>query len=76
MPRTTAHRTALAAALLTPLLLPLWVAGPASAHGAPTDPVSRVVACNPEGGERAGSSACSAAFAAQGAALTGGVKLR
>ena len=39
MPRTTAHRTALAAALVTPLLLPLWAAGPARAHGAPTDPV-------------------------------------
>jgi hypothetical protein len=54
MPRTTAHRTVLAAALAAPLLLPLWAAAPAGAHGAPTDPVSRVVACSPEGGDRAG----------------------
>ncbi|MFB7933106.1 lytic polysaccharide monooxygenase [Streptomyces sp. NPDC056039] len=76
MPRTTAHRTALAAALLTPLLLPLWAAGPAGAHGAPTDPVSRVVACSPEGGERAGSAACRAAVAANGAPFTAWDNLR
>ncbi|MEU0104514.1 lytic polysaccharide monooxygenase [Streptomyces sp. NPDC006251] len=76
MPRTTAHRTALAAALLTPLLLPLWAAGPASAHGAPTDPVSRVVACSPEGGDRAGSAACRAAVAANGAPFTAWDNLR
>ncbi|MGW0863492.1 lytic polysaccharide monooxygenase [Streptomyces sp. NPDC002611] len=76
MPRTTAHRTALAAALVTPLLLPLWAAGPAGAHGAPTDPVSRVVACSPEGGERAGSAACRAAVAANGAPFTAWDNLR
>ncbi|MEU0583236.1 lytic polysaccharide monooxygenase [Streptomyces sp. NPDC006132] len=76
MPRTTAHRTALAAALVTPLLLPLWAAGPASAHGAPTDPVSRVVACSPEGGDRAGSAACRAAVAANGAPFTAWDNLR
>ncbi|MFI8092958.1 lytic polysaccharide monooxygenase [Streptomyces sp. NPDC086080] len=76
MSRTTAHRTALTAALVTPLLLPLWTAGPARAHGAPTDPVSRVVACSPEGGERAGSTACRAAVAANGAPFTAWDNLR
>lgn len=76
MPRTTAHRTALAAALATPLLLPLWAAAPAAAHGAPTDPVSRVVACSPEGGGRAGSAACVAAVAANGAPFTAWDNLR
>ncbi|MER7476196.1 lytic polysaccharide monooxygenase [Streptomyces sp. NPDC126510] len=76
MPRTTAHRTALAAALVTPLLLPLWAAGPARAHGAPTDPVSRVVACSPEGGDRTGTAACRAAVAANGAPFTAWDNLR
>ncbi|MFI6809957.1 lytic polysaccharide monooxygenase [Streptomyces luteogriseus] len=76
MPRTTAHRTALAAALVTPMLLPLWAAGPARAHGAPTDPVSRVVACSPEGGARAGTAACRAAVAANGAPFTAWDNLR
>ncbi|GGX05694.1 lytic polysaccharide monooxygenase auxiliary activity family 9 protein [Streptomyces lomondensis] len=76
MPRTTAHRTALAAAFVTALLLPLWAAGPARAHGAPTDPVSRVVACSPEGGDRAGSAACRAAVAANGAPFTAWDNLR
>ncbi|MEV3968668.1 lytic polysaccharide monooxygenase [Streptomyces sp. NPDC050698] len=76
MSRTTAHRTALAAALVTPLLLPLWAAGPARAHGAPTDPVSRVVACSPEGGERAGTAACRAAVAANGGPFTAWDNLR
>ncbi|MFI6273917.1 lytic polysaccharide monooxygenase [Streptomyces sp. NPDC050988] len=55
----TAHRTA---ALLgtAPLLLAVWAAGPAAAHGAPTDPVSRVVACSP-GGQQSQSAACRAA---------------
>ncbi|MFI8891127.1 lytic polysaccharide monooxygenase auxiliary activity family 9 protein [Streptomyces paradoxus] len=76
MPRTTAHRAALAAALVTPLLLPLATAGPARAHGAPTDPVSRVVACSPEGGDRAGTAACRAAVAANGAPFTAWDNLR
>ncbi|MFD9933066.1 lytic polysaccharide monooxygenase [Streptomyces massasporeus] len=76
MPRTTAHRAALAAALVTPLLLSLWAAGPARAHGAPTDPVSRVVACSPEGGGRAGTAACRAAVAANGAPFTAWDNLR
>ncbi|MFD5911758.1 lytic polysaccharide monooxygenase [Streptomyces massasporeus] len=76
MPRTTAHRAALAAALVTPVLLPLWAAGPAHAHGAPTDPVSRVVACSPEGDGRAGTAACRAAVAANGAPFTAWDNLR
>ncbi|GHC54146.1 lytic polysaccharide monooxygenase [Streptomyces violaceochromogenes] len=76
MPRTTAHRIALAAALMTPLLLLLGTAGPAHAHGAPTDPVSRVVACSPEGGDRAGTAACRAAVAANGAPFTAWDNLR
>ncbi|MFI1421288.1 lytic polysaccharide monooxygenase [Streptomyces sp. NPDC020731] len=76
MPRTTAHRTALAAALAAPLLLPLWAAAPAGAHGAPTDPVSRVVACSPEGGASAGAAACRAAVAANGAPFTAWDDLR
>ncbi|WP_030940119.1 lytic polysaccharide monooxygenase auxiliary activity family 9 protein [Streptomyces sp. NRRL S-646] len=70
MPRMTAHRTALAAALVTPFLLPLWAAGPAQAHGAPTDPVSRAYACSPDGGSNAQSAACKAAVAANGAPFT------
>ncbi|MFC8146927.1 lytic polysaccharide monooxygenase [Streptomyces paradoxus] len=76
MPRTTAHRAALAAALVTPLLLPLGTAGAARAHGAPTDPVSRVVACSPDGGDRAGTAACRAAVAANGAPFTAWDNLR
>ncbi|TQJ90710.1 lytic polysaccharide monooxygenase [Streptomyces sp. SLBN-31] len=70
MPRMTAHRTALAAAFVTPFLLPLWAAGPAQAHGAPTDPVSRAYACSPDGGANAKSAACRAAVAANGAPFT------
>ncbi|MFI1853434.1 lytic polysaccharide monooxygenase [Streptomyces sp. NPDC020480] len=66
----TAHRTATVAALVgaAPLLLTALAAGPARAHGAPTDPVSRAVACSPEGGENARSAACKAAVAAGGVA--------
>ncbi|AXG81422.1 lytic polysaccharide monooxygenase auxiliary activity family 9 protein [Streptomyces paludis] len=39
-------------------------AGPAYAHGAPTDPLSRVAACGPEGGAAAATDACRAAVAA------------
>ncbi|MGW3117129.1 lytic polysaccharide monooxygenase auxiliary activity family 9 protein [Streptomyces sp. NPDC001107] len=70
MPRMTAHHTALAAALVTPFLLPLWAAGTAQAHGAPTDPVSRAYACSPDGGSNAQSAACKAAVAANGAPFT------
>ncbi|MFJ3441543.1 lytic polysaccharide monooxygenase [Streptomyces sp. NPDC086081] len=76
MPPTSTRRAALAAALMTSLLLPLWAAGPARAHGAPVDPVSRTVACSPQGGERAGSAACRAAAAANGGPLAAWDNLR
>ncbi|MFE1922758.1 lytic polysaccharide monooxygenase [Streptomyces asoensis] len=77
MPRTTAHRTAaLATAALSPLLLGLWAAAPAQAHGAPTDPVSRVYACSPEGGADARSAACRAAIAANGTSFAAWDNLR
>ncbi|MFF3349150.1 lytic polysaccharide monooxygenase [Streptomyces sp. NPDC002779] len=63
MTRTRARR---ALAVAVPPLLALGAATPAAAHGAPTDPVSRVVACSPEGGSAAGSAACRAAVAANG----------
>jgi len=65
---TTAPRTA-ALVGLAPLLLAVWAAGPAAAHGAPTDPVSRAVACSPSGGQRAQSAACRAAAASGVAAF-------
>lgn len=73
MTRTRARRAALAAA---PALLALWAATPAAAHGAPTDPVSRVMACSPEGGSAARSAACRAAVAANGAPFTAWDNLR
>ncbi|MDX3579545.1 lytic polysaccharide monooxygenase [Streptomyces sp. FL07-04A] len=77
MPRTTAHRTAaLASAVAAPFLLGLWAAGPAQAHGAPTDPVSRVYACSPEGGADAGSAACRAAVRANGTSFAAWDNLR
>ncbi|MFE3326598.1 lytic polysaccharide monooxygenase [Streptomyces sp. NPDC059176] len=47
------------------LILLAIAAGPAGAHGAPTDPVSRAVACGPQG-NRSGSAACTAAVKAGG----------
>lgn len=75
--RGPAHRTvsAVAAAVATPVLLLAGAAAPASAHGAPTDPVSRVSACSPEGGS-AGTAACRAAVAANGAPFTAWDNLR
>ncbi|MGP4045765.1 lytic polysaccharide monooxygenase auxiliary activity family 9 protein [Streptomyces sp. 2A115] len=64
----TSHRTA-ALVGVAPLLLTVWAAAPAAAHGAPTDPVSRVVACSPDGGQQAGSAACRAAIASGVAAF-------
>ncbi|MFF4895513.1 lytic polysaccharide monooxygenase [Streptomyces sp. NPDC001068] len=63
MTRTTARVTG--AAVAAPLLLLSWAAGSAQAHGAPTDPVSRVYACSPGGGSAA-TAACRAAIAASG----------
>ncbi|MEU8792274.1 lytic polysaccharide monooxygenase [Streptomyces sp. NPDC048643] len=74
----TAYRTATAAAvaLAAPLLLTTLAAGPASAHGAPTSPVSRVYACSPEGGGLNRTNACRAAIAANGAPFTAWDNLR
>ncbi|AVH55915.1 MULTISPECIES: lytic polysaccharide monooxygenase auxiliary activity family 9 protein [Streptomyces] len=74
----TAYRTATAAAVAvaTPLLLATWAAGPAQAHGAPTNPVSRVSACSPEGGSLIRTAACQAAIAANGAPFTAWDNLR
>lgn len=58
----TAHRTAAAAVAV---VLTVGAAGTAQAHGAPTDPVSRVFACGPEGVQRE-SAVCRAAVAANG----------
>ncbi|MER6154713.1 lytic polysaccharide monooxygenase [Streptomyces sp. NPDC001868] len=58
-----------AATVVAPLLLSAGAVSPAWAHGAPTDPVSRVSACSPEGGSQ-GSAACRAAVAANGAPFT------
>ncbi|MFJ2262199.1 lytic polysaccharide monooxygenase [Streptomyces sp. NPDC087844] len=73
---TTAPRTAALVVLAgtAPLLLAVGAAGPAAAHGAPTDPVSRVVACSPEGGQQARSAACRAA-AASGVAVFDNLRL-
>ncbi|MFJ7150746.1 lytic polysaccharide monooxygenase [Streptomyces sp. NPDC100445] len=77
MTRTTVRPSAgVAAAVAAPLLLLPWAAGPAFAHGAPTDPVSRVYACSPEGGAAARSAACRAAVAANGASFTAWDDLR
>ncbi|WP_329333422.1 lytic polysaccharide monooxygenase [Streptomyces sp. NBC_00663] len=75
MSRMTAYRTA-ALAVVAPLLTTVWAAAPAQAHGAPTDPVSRVYACSPEGGDRARSAACRAAVAANGTPFTAWDNLR
>ncbi|MFG2575837.1 lytic polysaccharide monooxygenase [Streptomyces sp. NPDC048481] len=77
MPRTTAHRTAaLAAAAVSPLVLALWAAAPAQAHGAPTDPVSRVYACSPDGGAAARTAACRAAVETNGSSFAAWDNLR
>lgn len=70
--RVTGHRPVVvtaAATVVAPLLLSAGAVSPAWAHGAPTDPVSRVSACSPEGGSQ-GSAACKAAVAANGAPFT------
>lgn len=76
MPWMRSHRAALAATAVTPLLLTVWAAGPARAHGAPTDPVSRVYACSPDGGSASRSAACRAAVASNGAPFTAWDNLR
>ncbi|MFE5401169.1 lytic polysaccharide monooxygenase [Streptomyces sp. NPDC056580] len=76
MTRMTARLSVTAAAAAAPLLLLPWVAGSAQAHGAPTDPVSRVYACSPEGGAANRSAACRAAVAANGGPFTAWDDLR
>ncbi|MFF6784681.1 lytic polysaccharide monooxygenase [Streptomyces sp. NPDC012510] len=71
-PVTTAVTTA---TVVVPLLLTVAAGTPAWAHGAPTDPVSRVSACSP-GGDGQGSAACRAAIAANGAPFTAWDNLR
>ncbi|MET8772288.1 lytic polysaccharide monooxygenase, partial [Streptomyces sp. NPDC004658] len=73
--RTTARLSVRTAAAAAPLLLLPWAAGSAQAHGAPTDPVSRVYACSPEG-EATGTPACRAAIAANGGPFTAWDNLR
>ncbi|MFJ9098490.1 lytic polysaccharide monooxygenase [Streptomyces sp. NPDC102405] len=75
MPWTTARRTSAAVAALSPFLLTVLAAAPAQAHGAPTDPVSRVFACSPDGGS-SGTAACRAAVAANGSSFTAWDNLR
>ncbi|WP_203614072.1 lytic polysaccharide monooxygenase [Streptomyces sp. SID13726] len=75
MPRTTARRTSATVAVATPLLLTVFAATPAEAHGAPTDPVSRVYACSPDGGSSS-TTACRAAVAANGSPFTAWDNLR
>ncbi|MEU6534472.1 lytic polysaccharide monooxygenase [Streptomyces sp. NPDC047000] len=70
MSRTTAPLRPAAAAAAAGALLALWAAGPAQAHGAPTDPVSRTFACSPDGGAYTRTAACRAAVAANGAPFT------
>ncbi|MDG4830892.1 lytic polysaccharide monooxygenase [Solwaraspora sp. WMMD1047] len=53
--------TLVATAAVTALCCPVVGSGPANAHGAATEPVSRAAACGPEGGRAAGSAACRAA---------------
>ncbi|TXS46939.1 chitin-binding protein [Streptomyces sp. uw30] len=76
MPWMRSHRFALAAAAVTPLLLTVWAAGPAGAHGAPTDPVSRVYACSPDGGSASRSAACKAAVTSNGTSFAAWDNLR
>ncbi|WP_236580106.1 lytic polysaccharide monooxygenase auxiliary activity family 9 protein [Streptomyces sp. HM190] len=74
-PRAAGRRRAVLL-VAAPLFVTAAAVTPASAHGAPTDPVSRVSACSPEGGARAGSAACRAAVAANGAPFTAWDNLR
>ncbi|MEV6841027.1 lytic polysaccharide monooxygenase, partial [Streptomyces sp. NPDC051133] len=73
--RMTARPSVMAAAVAASALLVPWAAGPAQAHGAPTDPVSRVYACSPAGGA-ARTAACRAAIAANGGPFTAWDNLR
>ncbi len=56
-----------AVVVAAPLLFTGLFSGPAYAHGAPSNPVSRAVACGPEADRFGSSAACKAARAAGGA---------
>jgi chitin-binding protein len=58
-------RTTVSAALAVPLLVLVLTGAPASAHGAPTTPLSRSAGCQPQG-QWVRSAACAAAIAASG----------
>ncbi|MGW7408130.1 lytic polysaccharide monooxygenase auxiliary activity family 9 protein [Streptomyces sp. NPDC054833] len=75
MTRMTSHLRVTGAAVAASALLSLWAAGPALAHGAPTDPVSRVYACSPSGGSSS-TAACRAAIAANGTSFVAWDNLR
>ncbi|MFE0512752.1 lytic polysaccharide monooxygenase [Streptomyces sp. NPDC058964] len=75
MTRMTTHPRVTGAAVAASALLALWAAGPALAHGAPTNPVSRVYACSPSGGS-AKTAACRAAIAANGTSFVAWDNLR
>jgi predicted carbohydrate-binding protein with CBM5 and CBM33 domain len=64
------RRAAVALAGAVPLLFTALAAGPARAHGAPTDPVSRAAACGLQGSGR-DSEACHAAATANGGVPVG-----
>jgi predicted carbohydrate-binding protein with CBM5 and CBM33 domain len=59
--------TVVALAGMVALLLTGLAAGPASAHGAMTNPISRQAACGPEGGKSTRSRACQVALDGTGA---------
>lgn len=63
--RTTVHR-GLAAVLLVLAAVSVLFPSPAQAHGAVQNPISRVIACGPDGGQRNRTPACLAAIAAGG----------
>lgn len=64
-----AHRTLARIALIVTgaIVVTAALAAPAQAHGALNNPVSRVYACSPEGGQGTQSAACRAAIAVSGA---------
>jgi predicted carbohydrate-binding protein with CBM5 and CBM33 domain len=66
---TAAHRTLARIALIVmgAIVVTAALAAPAQAHGALNNPVSRVYACSPEGGQGTRSAACKAAIAVSGA---------
>jgi predicted carbohydrate-binding protein with CBM5 and CBM33 domain len=67
MPTHRRLAAVLAAPLLVTALIEVLAAAPAQAHGALNNPISRVVACGPEGGSDARSAACQAAIKVSGA---------